>query len=564
MAQKVPIGVSDFRQVREGGFAYVDKSELVRDVIRTSATVMLFPRPRRFGKTLNLSMLRYFFEKRDEDLSRLFAELSAFHASAADCLPHFQRYPVIFLSFKDVKELSFSACMEKVRMLLAEIARQHRPVLSGTIVEPEDRELLQRLAGAKASQTETENALRFLSRELSLAYGEQVVILIDEYDTPIQSGFLKGYYDEVVSFFRNFLSAGLKDNQHLFKGVLTGVLRVSKESLFSGLNNLAVYSLLRAEFSTRFGFTEEEVQSLAAELGKPAAMKDIRIWYNGYRFGGHEIYNPWSVLNFLDSVDGVFRPYWASTSSDDLLREMFLERGAGLGGELEALLHGHCVEKPVEEHVTLRELSMTPDSVWSLLLMSGYLKAEAQAGMSSDGITPIYRLSIPNLEVHGVYRVIMRGWLERSAGGEAHAKDLIQSLLAGDAEQFEALLEELIGRVLSYHDVGGREPERVFQAFILGLLTSLEPRAEVRSNRESGRGRYDVMVLPKKAGEPGVVLELKVVNKRRNETVEAALAAATQQLLDKDYARELRARGAAPIHQIAAVLDGKLVRAVKV
>jgi hypothetical protein len=559
---RLPIGISDFRMLREGGYAYIDKTYFIRDVARAEPQVLLFPRPRRFGKTLNMSMLRAYFEKSDVDAAPLFEGLFVSRESSADCRAHFQRYPVIFLSFKDVKAKNFSECFEQVRELFAEALRPHQDALMSLSFAMGERESLARLIDGSASQVEVASGLRTASQKLWRAYGEQVVILIDEYDTPIQAGFLNGYYNDAIGFFRSLLSGGLKDNEHLFKGVLTGILRVAKESIFSGLNNIAVYSFLRSEFATHFGFTTEEVESLAETLGQTEHLANVRAWYNGFSFGGREIYNPWSVLNFFSSADKAYRPYWSSTSSNDLLHQLLIEQGARIGGDVEQLLRGESIEKPIDEHTALRDLSLRPDSIWSLLLMSGYLKAEGFTSNDVDG-TPIYRLSIPNREVDGVYRNVFSSWLERSTGGRADANAIVDALVAGDADTFEVLLEELVGRVLSYHDVGGRDVERVFQAFILGLLTIAEPRYEVRSNRESGRGRYDVMILPKKAGTPGTVLELKVVNTRRSETMDEALAAALKQIADKDYASELRARGANPVHSIAAVLEGKRVKAKK-
>jgi len=558
---RLPIGISDFRKLREGGYAYVDKTLLIRDIIRGHGEVLLFSRPRRFGKTLNMSMLQNYFGRSNVDATHLFEGLAIMRDSEADCRGHFQRYPVIFLSFKDVKEPTFAACFEAVRSLLAGALRPHVDALMRLSFSPGERDRLMRLLDGTGSPLEMQLSLMELSRQLHEAYGARVMILIDEYDTPILTGYLKGYHDEANHFFRSFFSGGLKDNPHLFKGVLTGILRVAKEDTFSGLNNIAVYSLLRPEFATYFGFTAAEVAELADTLGQTSHLDDIRAWYNGFRFGGREVYNPWSVLSFFASTDKEFRSYWSSTSSNDLLYQLLIDRGTTLGPEVEQLLKGESIERGIDEHTAMRELSFKPDAVWSVLLLSGYLNAEERVGFDADGITAVYRLSIPNREVEGIYRNVFSSWLERSAGGAPEAGKIVDALISGDAENFELLLEELVNRVLSYHDVSGREAEKIFQAFILGLLTIAEPRYEVRSNRESGRGRYEVMILPKQPGKPGVVLELKVVNTRRNETMDEALASALKQIKDRDYASELRARGANPVHLIAAVLEGKRVKA---
>jgi hypothetical protein len=554
MAPRLPIGISDFREVRQGAFYYVDKTALVGEVLRAGAKVILLPRPRRFGKTLNLSMLRTFVE-RGPDARPLFAGL-AVEAEGEEVWAHFQRHPVIFMTFKDVKAASWPQCLAAIQGVLAETLTAHRSLLTDGALQPEDADTFTAILSRRADEVTCWGALRLLSRLLHAQGGERVVILIDEYDTPIHAGAARGYLDEVVTFFRNFLSGGLKDSPHLEKGVLTGILRVAKESIFSGLNNLAVYSLLSRSFATAFGFTEEEVRRLAADLGAADQLAELSRWYNGYLFGGQLIYNPWSVLSYLGNQDDGFRAYWVSTSSDEHLRALLLRHGTG-AGEMETLLQGGTIDKPIEENVVLRDLERQPEALWSFLLFSGYLKATTvRQGDEGTAAT----LAIPNREVAMTYRTTFRLWLEASLGGAGRVQQLLSALLTGAAADVEDFLGEIVASTLSVHDVGdGGEPERVYHAFLAGLLVALAPRFEVRSNRESGYGRYDVMVLPKEAGEPGVVMELKVVNTRRGETPEAALTAAAQQLRSRDYAQELRQRGAQPIHELAIAFSGKQV-----
>jgi hypothetical protein len=549
---RFPVGLSDFRKLREGGYHYVDKTALVEAVIADSSEVLLVPRPRRFGKTLNLSTLRYFLEKSAEDHTRLFAGLAV--ASSELARPHFQRYPVVFLTFKDVKPTSWETCFERLAGVLATLFGEHRDVLDDGKLAREDAELFTAILERRATQAVCTEALGLLSRLLARHHGEKVVILVDEYDSPIHAGFTHRYYDEVVAFFRDFLSAGLKDNPHLFRGVLTGILRVAKESLFSGLNNPAVYGILRSEMAPYFGFTEPEVRGLVEASGRADLMDEVRAYYNGYRFGHEAIYNPWSVLSFLASADKELLPYWIDTSGNELVRELLLTGPSGVRGELETLLAGGSIDKPIEENLVLRDLSARPGAVWSFLLFTGYLKpVEAYL---RDGVRRA-KLAVPNVEVAIALRRMAQDWLEAQVGGSEEVEELLAALLRGDAPVVERRLSQMVKVNASYFDTAGPEPERFYHGLVVGLLAGLGPRYEVRSNRESGFGRCDVMVLPKTAGQPGVVLELKRVESEAGETVEKALAGALGQIKARDYAAELRERGAAPIWEMAAVFDGK-------
>jgi hypothetical protein len=563
------LGQSDFRALREGDFVYVDKSALIQDVLDEGAQVILAPRPRRFGKTLNLSMLRYYLGKGDPSLWSIFEGLAIARAGER-YRAHFQRYPVIYMTFKDVKYDTYEKCVEAMKGVLLNAYEEHRYLLDGDLLTAEEAERFRAILRRRIDEVECAEALRKLAELLHRHHGEEVVILIDEYDTPIHEGFFRGYYDRCIQFFRGLLSAALKDNPYLFKAVITGILRVAKESLFSGLNNIKVCSLLHTELASRFGFTDPEVEHLVGLLGDPSLLPEVRRWYNGYVFGGLVIYNPWSVLSFANSADKEFRPYWVSTSSNDLLRQLLVDRGMGLSPDMEALLAGGTVEKPIEEGIALREVSERPESVWSFLAFSGYLKVVSTR--REDGAL-FGTLAIPNVEVRCVFDQLFRVWLETGMGGTHKVNALLKALLAGDAETCERYLDDLLLNAFSVHDTSGPlpdapakkrsrarpPPEQIYQAFILGLLVNLASRFEVRSNRESGYGRYDVMILPRSAGQPGVVLELKVLDKRRRETPKKALAAALAQIRERDYAAELRARGADPIHEMGIVFEGKRV-----
>lgn len=551
---RLPIGISDFRELREGGFYYVDKTGFIEDVLDESAKVLLIPRPRRFGKTLNLSMLQCFLDKREDDVAPLFAGLAIESSTRAKA--HFRRHPVIFATFKDVKPTTWEECLAGMANVLARVFEAHAYLLTEGDLDPANARLFSAILERRAARSELVIALELLSRLLARHHQERVVILIDEYDAPIHAGYTHRYYEEVIAFFRDFLSGGLKDNAHLFKGVLTGILRVARESLFSGLNNISVYSLLRRRLATAFGFTEPEVHALTQATGRFETLDGIRDFYNGYLFGGQAVYNPWSVLSFLDHEDDVFRPYWIETSSNDLVRELLLTGPHGVKAELETLLAGGALERRIDENIVLRDISTSPDAIWSFLLFTGYLKATEVD--YEDGV-PRARLVVPNREVAGAIRRMTRTWFEREVGGNDQLQSLLDALLLGDAPVVERHLARMLAASVSYFDTSMPEPEKFYHGLVVGLLVGLGSQYDVRSNRESGFGRCDVMVLPKAAGKPGVVLELKRVDVEAGESAEQALAAALRQIRERDYATELRERGATPIHELAAVFDGKRV-----
>ncbi len=548
---KLPIGMADFRELRQNKRLYVDKSAFISEVLRDTAKVLLVPRPRRFGKTLNLSLLRYFLEQRDGDLSDLFRDLAVWQDPEAR--EHFQQYPTIFITLKDVKEGSFEDTFESIQDVIRQAYHEHRYVLDAPELTSEQKDRYRRLLRSEGSKIVVRNALRDLTEYLYLIHQKQVVLLLDEYDTPIQQAYLRGFYDEAIDFFRNFYAAALKDNVYLLRGILTGILRVARESLFSGLNNVRVRSLLDPEYATSFGFTEAETLHITgAEQQEPLRTK-LKKWYDGYQFGDQVIYNPWSILCYLETRR--FDNYWVSTSSDDMIYDLLARRGHGLSSEVERLLQGESIPKRIDEHLSLRDLDHRPDVVWSFLLFSGYLKPH---GFSEEEGTRLVNLTIPNYEVRLVFLNVFRHWLSGHLGGDDRSRMLQDAILRADTETAERLLENLMLSV-SYHDVTRHQPEKFYHGLILGLLVNLEAHYVVRSNRESGYGRADVLLIPREAERPGVVLEFKALDSQRGESAEQAMQMALSQIRDRDYAAELRAAGAQPIHELAVVFDGKRV-----
>lgn len=545
MTQFIPgIGLSDFRKLRESGASYVDKTFLLQQLLAVPTEVFLFPRPRRFGKTINLSMLRYFLGKSKEDHLPLFEGLAVTRDPKA--MAHFQKYPIISISFKDVKANTLSGTMTGIRDQLFGAVVEHRYLLEGSRLDPSIGRKLSDVLDGRTIVDDLPYVFKWLSQALYQYHGERVVILIDEYDTPVQSGYLYEFFDDVVLFFRNFFSACLKDNAALFKGVLTGILRVSKENMFSGLNHIRVHSIIDEPYGNAFGFTEDEV----AAIIPPEKMPEVRDWYNGYIFGGKVIYNPWSILNYIQ--DGLLRPYWVNTGSADLIEHLAARRGLGLTHKSEALLRGETIDMPIDSNIVLRDIDKNDDALWNFLLFAGYLKP-----VQLDMVMGRYygKLAIPNQEVKIVYEDIFRNWLYKAAPTRAYIDDLVKALFAGDADTVQDILEEMFLRILSYQDPVGREPEKLYHGFILGMMVHLENEYDVRSNRESGYGRADMLMRPKTPGKPGVVIEFKAL--KRKETPEQALELAAKQICERDYAAEVRAGGASVVYAYAMVFDGK-------
>ena len=553
MSHKLPIGLSDFREIRENDYYYVDKSLFIQQILDCSGKVLLLPRPRRFGKTLNLSMLRYFFEKRQESLAHLFKGLAIEHKTVA--MQHQGQYPVIFLTFKDCKETTAEKCFNQIRGLLKGLYLEYKALLYEELVSEEQQDY-DIITDKQGNIVDWENTLKFLMRIIHQQTGKRVIILLDEYDTPIHAGQEFGYYDDIIIFMRNLLSGALKDNIDLEKGVLTGILRIAKESIFSGLNNLDVFSLLCPEFQDSFGFTESEIKLLSEDFSlSDAQLSALKTWYDGYLFGNRVIYNPWSVLKFIARSNQIPRPYWINTGSDALLRDLITYSEPGFQSQIETLLSGGSIQTPLYENIVLRDLRNNEQNIWSLLLFSGYLKSET-IGFSEDEL--IYDLTIPNREVRSFYRQTIRVWLQQTLGSQ-RLRELLHSLTQADWRNFAKRLKEIVLSVLSYHDTAGEAPERVYHAFVLGLLTHLSDRYLIRSNRESGYGRYDVLMIPQNKGEPGFIFEFKKIDPPEDNNADEAMQSALQQIKDREYATELREQGVKPIWGIGVVVDGKQV-----
>ncbi len=496
MLKSLPIGISDFKRLRETNCYYVDKSLFIKEILENDAEVVLLPRPRRFGKTLNLSMLQYFFEKTDENYGYLFNDL-AINKVDEKYIKEQGKYPVIFLTFKDAKEGDFETIYFMIKKALAEEYNSHEYLLIGDTLNSFEKECYKNIMEMKAEEGFYRSALKDLSRYLARYHNENVMILIDEYDAPIQEGYLRGYYDQIVSFMRSLLSGGLKDNKFLKKGVMTGILRVAKESVFSGLNNLSVYSLLGDKFNRYFGMLENEVENFLKYYGLANYKQEIKEWYNGYRFGGEMVYNPWSVVKYIENK-GETGLYWVNTSGNDLVRKI-ITQGVDVKKDLQLLLNNQTVQKEIVENVVYSEIENNTDTIWSFFLFSGYLRVEKKQKVRGR----VYcDLKIPNLEVHYLYEDIIVNWFKGSIKNKG-VNILLNSLTTGNVEAFSDLFQEFVLSSMSYFDISGDEPEKIYHAFILGMMVYLNQDYEIRSNRESGFRRYDVMLIPKKSNMSG-------------------------------------------------------------
>ncbi len=549
----LPVGISDFRLACTE-YYYVDKTLLIKDFLDERPLVSLFTRPRRFGKTLNMDMLRTFFEKTDEDTSIYFKDKKIW--SCGERYRAFQgRYPVIFLSFKDIKFDTFQETYSAIEELIAKECARHKELLDSPKLEDFDKERLKTLVSRKASLTDFSLSLGELSYALHLHHGVAPIIIIDEYDTPIGQGHLNGFYDEVVSFMRNLFSGGLKDNSHLSYGFLTGVLRVAKESIFSGLNNLVINSVLDGKYSSYFGFTKEEVKEMASYYGKEDKLKEIEEWYDGYRFGNTEIYNPWSVINYFRN-DCLPRAYWQSTGSNDIIGEVLGEADNSLFDKLSSLLQGRSVSTYIDTGVIYPTIRDNPSSVFSFLLVAGYLKAvRSESSWNGDYLCEV---ALPNKEIGFVYSKEILRKLGNGAS-ETNSIAIQEALYSGDAESLKKHLGRFLEQSVSFFDMAN---ESFYHGLILGLCAALDRRYLLTSNRESGEGRYDICLCPKEKKLPGILIELKHAKNCSEEKLLPLAKGALAQIKQKNYVAELTAKGVKDIFCYGFACSGKKVQIV--
>ncbi|MBE7003550.1 MAG: hypothetical protein E7425_04585, partial [Ruminococcaceae bacterium] len=545
----LPIGVSDYRKA-VSSYYYVDKTLMIRDLIDEKPEVALFTRPRRFGKTLNMDMLCTFFEKTEEDTSVYFRNKKIWRAG--ERYRSYQgKYPVIFLTFKDAKHLTWTDTLENIRFLLTNEFARHKELSESPKCSQSEKGYYKKIVEGKASEAEMMNALLMLSQMLDAHYGIAPIIIIDEYDVPIQQGHMQGFYDEVVAFMRNLFSGGFKDNKHLSCGFLTGILRVAKESIFSsGLNNLSVYSVMDESFSEYFGFTHDEVKQIASYYGVSAKYEELCEWYDGYCFGESSIFNPWSIINYFQRKCKL-QPYWVSTSSNDVLGEILSDATPELYDKLNSLLQGNAIATYIDTGVVYPQIRNNPASVYSFLLMTGYLKVVHTKPALNDGF--LCEVALPNREIAYVYKKEILDKLT-SLIPQSTAIAVQEALYTGNVEALQRSLETLLLQSASYYDTTG---EAFYQGLMLGLTAIMDNRYHVRSNRESGEGRYDLQLEPRDHSLPGILIEIKAEGTNSRADLKDVARDALDQIERKKYDAELKARGVRQILKYGVAFKGK-------
>lgn len=542
--KSLPIGVSDFK-LATTGYYYVDKTLMIRDFLDKKPMVSLFTRPRRFGKTLNMDMLRVFFEKTNEDTSVYFKDKQIWQCGDY-YTKHQGQYPVIFLTFKDVKSMTWEETFQKIRRLISLEFIRHNELETSSVLTAYEKEQYHLLARDSGDEVDCQMGLQLLSLLLHKHYGRECIIIIDEYDTPIQQGHTCNFYPEIVNFMRNFFSGGLKDNPHLAFGFLTGILRVAKESIFSGMNNLKTYSILDDGYSSYFGFTEKEVKDMLRYYGKDDKYNELSEWYDGYRFGNTEIFNPWSVINYIS--DNCFpKAFWQSTGSNEIIGEIIQAATPEITKDLYKLLCGEKIAAYIDTGVIYPEVQNNPYSIYSFLLVAGYLKV-ANIYPQSDG-NFMCDVAIPNKEITFVYE---KEVLNRT-NQNSLAISISQAIFSKDTQKLQALLEDFMVKNISSIDGAN---EGFYHGMMLGLCAILGNRYKIRSNRESGLGRFDIQLMPLTNGMPGFIFEFKHT-KDEHTDLSALADSALQQIEAKKYDTELRDNGVNSIISIGIAFRGK-------
>ena len=542
--KSLPIGVSDFK-LATTGYYYVDKTLMIRDFLDKKPMVSLFTRPRRFGKTLNMDMLRVFFEKTNEDTSVYFKDKQIWQCGNY-YTKHQGQYPVIFLTFKDIKSMTWEETFQKIRRLISLEFIRHNELETSSVLTSYEKEQYHLLAGDTGDEVDCQMGLQLLSLLLHKHYGRECIIIIDEYDTPIQQGHTCNFYPEIVNFMRNFFSGGLKDNPHLAFGFLTGILRVAKESIFSGMNNLKTYSILDDGYSSYFGFTEKEVKDMLRYYGKDDKYNELSEWYDGYRFGNTEIFNPWSVINYIS--DNCFpKAFWQSTGSNEIIGEIIQTATPEITKDLYKLLCGEKIATYIDTGVIYPEVQNNTYSIYSFLLVAGYLKI-ANIYPQSDG-NFMCDVAIPNKEITFVYE---KEVLNRT-NQNSLAISISQAIFSKDTQKLQALLEDFMVKSISSIDGAN---EGFYHGMMLGLCAILGNRYKIRSNRESCLGRFDIQLMPLTKGMPGFIFEFKHT-KDEHTDLSALADSALQQIEAKKYDTELRDNGVNSIIRIGIAFRGK-------
>ena len=542
MKKKVGIGIQDFEKIRVKNCFYIDKTSFMKEWWESDDDVTLITRPRRFGKTLNMSMVETFFSVNYADRGELFEGLSIWEEEEYRKIQG--TYPVLSLSFANVKEKDYKTARKKICQFLTNLYAKYSFLIDSGVLHESDIRYFKRVS-EDMDDSDATLALYQLSDYLYRYYGKKVIILLDEYDTPMQEAYVDGYWDEMAAFVRSLFNAAFKTNPWLERGMMTGITRISKESIFSDLNNLEVVTTTSDKYADSFGFTEREVFVALDEFGLGEKKEEIRKWYDGFIFGKHkDIYNPWSILHFLNK--GKVENYWSNSSSNSLVGKLIREGGRKIKDQFATLLRGESIYSQIDEQIVYNQLDGSERAIWSLLLACGYLKVISYEKYEDipDGSIPKYELALTNMEVRLMFQSMVHGWF---VNAEDDYNDFIKALLCGDVDAMNEYMNLVAVNTFSYFDTGKHasreEPERFYHGFMLGLMVDLQDRYAITSNRESGFGRYDVMLEPQKPEDDAIILEFKVLNPKKEGSLEDTVQNALHQIEEKQYAAQLIARG---------------------
>ena len=547
--QGIGIGISDFKMLRLRNNYFIDKSMYIKDIIDNQSGVVLITRPRRFGKTLNMSMLRYYFDIKEKNNKELFNGLKIMEQDEY-YTSKLGYYPVIYLTLKDVNDVSHDKMILDLKTAMINMYKEHMYLLDSNKIYDFEKQKIQDILYAREDEVLLKNAVKDLSEYLNRYYERPVILLIDEYDVPIQAAYVEGYYEDAIKFLKTFYGTTFKDNPYLEKAILTGVSRIAKESLFSGMNNFKVYTIMDNEFADDFGITEDEMKKIIKDFNIQDEEKEIKKWYDGYKIGNVEgIYNPWSILNYL--TDKELKPYWVNTSSNDLIKRI-LEKSATLKEQMERLLKDEAIEATIDLETIIVGIENKEENIWGLMLQTGYLKVEETVSLEERR----YKVKLPNNEIKDLIRGIIREWFSNKVLGN-DLRSILQDLVSLNLKEFEKKFRVLVEEMFSYMDVGKNTAENFYHAFVLGILVGLKDTYYVNSNRESGFGRYDIMLEPKDKNGNSFIMEFKVMENMEEKTIEDTVENAKKQIEEKEYEENLKERGFTNITKMVYAFNGK-------
>ena len=548
----IGIGESDFKGLRIRNNYYIDKTMYIKNIIDNQSRVILVTRPRRFGKTLNMSMLKYYFDCTQKDNKELFEGLKILEQEDK-YTSKLGYYPVIYLTLKDVQDTTYENMILYLKTAILDMYQEHIYLLKSDKIYEFEKERIKEILFGREDEVTLKNSIKELSKYLSRHYEKSCILLIDEYDVPLQNAYVEGYYDEAVKFFKTFYGTTFKDNPYLEKTVLTGVSRVAKESIFSGANNFDVYTVLDNEFADDFGITEEEMDKIIQDFDVQDEKKEIKKWYDGYTIGNVEgIYNPWSIINYLNRKE--LMPYWVNTSSNDLIK-LVLKNSSKIKEKIEKLLKDEEIEVPINLETVIVGIENNEDNIWGLMLGTGYLKVTEVVNLAEH----IYKVKLPNYEIKLLFQQIITEWFRNKVIGN-DLKSILKDLVTLNLKEYEKKFVVLVREMFSYMDVGENTAENFYHAFVLGMLVGLKDTYYVNSNRESGYGRYDIMLEPKDKKGNSFIMEFKVLEDKEEKTIEDTIENAKKQIEEKGYEQNLKERGFNNITKMVYAFKGKEVK----